>query len=195
MVEAKLGRPRSEATRHAILRAAAGLVDEIGYANITTTAIATRAGAGKQTIYRWWRAKSSVIADAVVEGYLRLPSADVAVTGSLEDDLKAWLHVTVQVMNDAATGPMVRALAAAASDDAAQATALWDHLTGPLHRDLLNRLERGQHAGQLSAAVDSAAIADALLGTVLFRLLAQAPNPARLDGIVDAVLGASRPAG
>lgn len=184
-----MGRPRSEATRHAILQATADLVTEVGYAGVTFHSIAARAGAGKQTIYRWWSSKSGVIADAVIAGYLRIPSVEIADTKSLAADLRAWLATTIDVMNDPAVTPMVRALAAAASDDGDQASALWAHLTGPLHEALILRIQRGQRAGQLSPDVDPRSVADALLGTALFRLLARQPSPARLDGIVDVLLG------
>ncbi|MFU8947857.1 TetR/AcrR family transcriptional regulator [Mycetocola zhadangensis] len=193
MVETRKGRPRSESTRQAILRAAADLVSEVGYADLTITGIATRAGSGKQTIYRWWTAKSGIVADAVVAGYLRVPVVPLRATKSLADDLTSWLAATVDVMNDPAAAPLVRALAAAASDDGQRATALWAHLTGPLHEALSERLTRGQAEGQLSDSADPASITDALIGTVLFRLLARQPTPAPLGGIVSALLGSNAP--
>lgn len=188
-----MGRPRSESTRHAILRATAELVGEVGYAGVTFQAIAARAGAGKQTIYRWWTTKAGVIADAVVSGYLRIPSGEIIETDSLEADLTSWLVTTVDIMNDPATAPTVRALAAAASDDGEQAAALWAHLTGPLYDALVVRLRRGQDAGQLPRTVDPRSVADALMGTVLFQLLARRPAPADPSGIVRVLLGGAAP--
>src|SRR5215472_6636253 len=64
-VRAGPGRRRSEPTRLAILDAAYDLVVRKGYADITTAEIAAAAGAGKQTIYRWWASKAVLVLDAL----------------------------------------------------------------------------------------------------------------------------------
>ena len=59
------GRPRSEATRGAILETAYQLVIARGYPAVTTADIAAAACAGKQTIYRWWPSKPALVLDAL----------------------------------------------------------------------------------------------------------------------------------
>lgn len=58
------GRPRSEASRAAILDAAYRLVAQRGYGAVTAEAIAAAAGAGKQTLYRWWPSKGRIVLEA-----------------------------------------------------------------------------------------------------------------------------------
>ncbi len=58
------GRPRSEASRAALLDAAYWLVLRRGYAGVTAEAIARAAGAGKQTLYRWWPSKGRIVLEA-----------------------------------------------------------------------------------------------------------------------------------
>jgi AcrR family transcriptional regulator len=48
------GRPRSDAARVRILKAAGDLLDEGGLGAVTVEAVAARAGVGKPTIYRSW---------------------------------------------------------------------------------------------------------------------------------------------
>src|ERR1700734_1652807 len=60
------GRPRSEASRAALLDAAYWQVVERGYAAVTADAIAAAAGAGKQTLYRWWPSKGRLVLEAFV---------------------------------------------------------------------------------------------------------------------------------
>ena len=46
----RVGRPRSEKTRLAVLAATAELLDEVGFAGTTIEAVAARAGVSKVTI-------------------------------------------------------------------------------------------------------------------------------------------------
>lgn len=50
-----VGRPRSEASKTAILNATIDLLEETGYTALTVEAIATHASVGKATIYRWFK--------------------------------------------------------------------------------------------------------------------------------------------
>lgn len=54
---------RSAGTQRAILAAAARLVRRLGYNRVTIEAVAAEAGAGKQTIYRWWKTKAALFAE------------------------------------------------------------------------------------------------------------------------------------
>jgi hypothetical protein len=65
----------------------------------------------KQTIYRWWSAKPMVVADAVIEGLLRLPALDLPDTGDLSADRKAWSAASAAKMNDSRFLQVIRALA------------------------------------------------------------------------------------
>jgi AcrR family transcriptional regulator len=73
---------------------------ESGYAALTMDAVASAAGVGKATIYRRWRTKSELVADAVAE--LSEKSIEPPDTGSLEGDLRLLLHWLV----DAVNGPL-----------------------------------------------------------------------------------------
>lgn len=193
MTGTRTGRPRSEATRLAILEAAAALTTELGYDHVTIDAIASRAGAGKQTIYRWWSAKSMVVADAVIEGFLRLPALDLPDTGDLRADLKTWTTASAAAMGDPRFLQVVRALVTAATGPEQDASRLYEHIMRPTYEPLVARLRQGQDAGQLSTAVSAESVADALLGTLLFRALARLPMPETMAGIIDALLAPAAP--
>jgi AcrR family transcriptional regulator len=59
------GRPRNELAAEAIRRAAVDLLRTHAYRQLTIDRIASRAGVGRQTIYRWWHSKADVILEAL----------------------------------------------------------------------------------------------------------------------------------
>ncbi|GGN64180.1 hypothetical protein GCM10011579_033360 [Streptomyces albiflavescens] len=58
------GGPRSASK---ILDAARDVLSAQGYTALTIEAVATAAGVGKSTIYRWWPSKEALVADALAE--------------------------------------------------------------------------------------------------------------------------------
>lgn len=185
------GRPRSEVARRAILTAAREILAEKGYERLTIQEIADRSGAGRQTIYRWWASKALIVADLVLAGELDVPSEAVPDTGSLERDLTSWLEAIAAAMRDPRQASITRALITAASDDPEEARLLYSMTTGPVHQSVVDRIVKGKVAGQLRADVDEIAVADALIGTVLFGALTPGANPAAPAAVVSALVGRS----
>ncbi len=83
------GRPRSIEREQEILRGAITALVEEGYDAITIEGIASRAGAGKATLYRRWRNKAELVADAI-RGHActEVPMPD---TGDVRADLRTYL--------------------------------------------------------------------------------------------------------
>src|SRR5580704_17135087 len=83
------GRRRSDAAREAILDATFRLLSSPASDAVTIDAIASAAGVGRQTIYRWWPTKGAVVADALARhARAVVPERD---TGSFAGDLAAFL--------------------------------------------------------------------------------------------------------
>lgn len=84
-----IGAVRSPEAKAAILKAAAEVLDEVGYRGFTIDAVVKRAGSSKPTIYRWWRNKAGLIMDVYERaGEVALATPD---TGDLQRDLAAYL--------------------------------------------------------------------------------------------------------
>ena len=80
------GRPRSEQSRSAVLRATSELINEVGLRAMTTDEIANRAGVSKATIYKLWPNKYAVAVEAFLSEMAKeSPDPD---TGSAEEDLR-----------------------------------------------------------------------------------------------------------
>ncbi|NRQ38781.1 TetR/AcrR family transcriptional regulator [Nonomuraea sp. NN258] len=86
------GRPRDPDLDARVLRAALELVVEVGYQQTSIDAIARRAGVSRPAVYRRWRAKSDIVAQAL---FGRSAPAEVRVTGDLRRDLRAWVDAVL----------------------------------------------------------------------------------------------------
>ncbi|MGB2571650.1 TetR/AcrR family transcriptional regulator [Micromonospora citrea] len=186
---------RSERSRQAILRATRELVSEVGYAKLSIEAIATRAGVGKQTIYRWWRSKGAVVFDsflALSEGADGMALPD---TGDIEADLKAVLRATVAEFADPAFEAPIRALNLEIAGDPELAAQYREKLAGPVDEAKKERLRSAQRAGQIAADADLDLALELLYAPLYQRwLLRSGPlTAAYADALVDHALRALRP--
>ncbi|WP_348786492.1 helix-turn-helix domain-containing protein [Leifsonia sp. NPDC080035] len=161
------GRPRNERTRADILAAAGELLREQGYDAATISAIAERAGVGRQTVYRRWPSKAALFADAVLGGATGVDGpGGPAKIGSLAE----WIGRFGGALATPDSAALVRALTAAAAADADESEKLYTQLTKPAHAQLADLLE----AAGGSERADAELLADALLGALLFRALTRA---------------------
>jgi hypothetical protein len=87
-VPAKIGRPVDKLRDLVILRAALELVAEQGYDCVTMDAIALRAHAGKATLYRRWKSKPYLIAEAI---RMIMPCEQKVDTERCGDNLRDYL--------------------------------------------------------------------------------------------------------
>ncbi|GGL92597.1 TetR/AcrR family transcriptional regulator [Micromonospora yangpuensis] len=164
---------RSEASRRAVLTAALDLLQEVEYAKISIEGLASRAGVGKQTIYRWWPSKGAVIFDAFLMlsegaegGPVQLPD-----TGDLAADLTEVLRATVTELNEPRYEQPMRALATEIAHDPELAAIYAERLDGPLREAKRQRLRRAQRAGQLAEDLDLDVAVDLIWGPLFQRWL------------------------
>jgi AcrR family transcriptional regulator len=84
------GRPRSEDREREIMAAALEALVAEGYDGMSVEGVAARAGAGKATVYRRWRNKAELVADAIREHACR--DIELPDTGDARADLRAFLR-------------------------------------------------------------------------------------------------------
>ncbi|KIZ18613.1 TetR/AcrR family transcriptional regulator [Streptomyces natalensis] len=188
---------RSERSRRAIFDAALALVGEVGYDKLTIEGIASRAGVGKQTIYRWWPSKAAVLLDAfgaVVDEYDHEGLPD---TGDLAADLKFVLRATADEFNDAAWQAPYRALAAAGVNDEELSRTFVARLMEPSTRVYVDRLRAAQETGEVAPGVDLRIATEMLLSPFSQRWLMRTGELTHdyVDTLVDLVLHGLRPRG
>ena len=88
------GRPRSTRSHQAMLQATLELLAEVGLEATSIEAIAARAGVGKTTIYRRYRCKEELVADAIERVRKEVVIPD---TGHLESDLDILIESAAQI--------------------------------------------------------------------------------------------------
>ena len=187
---------RSARARQAILAATRELLSEVGFARLTIEAIAARAGVGKQTIYRWWPSKGTVVFDALLDGNVD-PEGNSALpdTGEIERDLRTVLRAIVEELSDPQTDHLQRTITAEIQHDPALADELVVRLLRPQMRATADRLRVAQGAGQIGPDVEVDLGVELLFGPLFHRwLLRTAPlDAAYADRIVSHAMAGLRP--
>lgn len=166
---AKVGRKRSEEAKEAIFVAALELLRKNGYGEVTVDDIASRAGVGKQTMYRWWPSKADVVLDALRQhARARIVDPD---SGKLGRDLRAFLEATFLLLEGPRSmGPLMRGLMAEAQLDPAFGARFAEYI-GWRRQALGAILRRAAERGEVRAEVEIEVLVDMLFGAMWYRLL------------------------
>jgi AcrR family transcriptional regulator len=181
------GRPRSEAARSAVLRAALEIVEESGYPALTIEGIARRAAVSKQTVYRWWPSKATIVLEALNEGAAKL--APLPDAGELAEDLRAFLRRSVLGARGR-TARLLVALMAEAQLDQAFARSFQSGFLAQRRAVMVELLTRARARGEIGADVDLELIAELFFGALWYRLLAASGpvNRGFADAMTEALL-------
>ncbi len=186
-VKRKAGRPRSDDTRKAILSAAMEIVEDVGFAKLTIEGVASRAKAGKATIYRWWPNKAAMI----MEGYLDLVQAEVPFpdTGSVREDFRRQMQLSVQIFTSP-KGKLIAMLIGCGQEDPELVEAFRTNFLAARRAEATQILLRGMRSGELRGDIYPEVALDALYGPLLFRLMVgHGPlTPDYVDAVCDAVM-------
>jgi AcrR family transcriptional regulator len=158
---ASIGAVRSPETKAAILKAAAEILDEVGYRGFTIDAVVRRAGSSKPTIYRWWRNKGSLI----MEVYERAGEAALAApdSGSLEGDLTAYLRAIWVWWRSSRSGEALRSFITEAQLDALSIEELRDGFLPRRERPIRRIFDQALARGEICSLPESIDAAVALL--------------------------------
>ncbi|MFG1810054.1 TetR/AcrR family transcriptional regulator C-terminal ligand-binding domain-containing protein [Streptomyces sp. NPDC049040] len=161
-------RPAAE-VRAAVLAAAGTMLLENGLRDITFEKVATRAGASKMTLYKWWPSPGALAFDAYFAATEQTLAFDD--TGDLESDLTGQLHAFVGFLTSREHGPVVAELVGAAQSDPDLAAAFTERYTLPRRALAVARLRSARLVGQIRPDVDLESVVDQLWGACYHRLL------------------------
>ncbi len=182
---------RGPKVRAAVLAATLAELTGTGYAALTVDNVARRAGVHKTTIYRRWKDRESLVADAVTDlAATQVPFPD---TGDIDADLRRLARSFVAFLNS----PTGQAVAAATLSDAGRIP----EITEAKHRFFEDRFQRAQPVvsgavarGELPADTDPAELVRTLVAPIYLRLLVTAEpiDTTTADNAAKVALAAAR---
>lgn len=182
-----IGRPRSPSRNVAIESAAIELLREVGYERLSIEAVAQRAHVSKSTIYRRWRNKAELIADAVHHyAVCKMPSID---TGSLRGDLIEVIKEKVRTMQSE-DGQLFAGLMAATKTDSDLADLLLSSMSDGVSSVHQAIFDRAKVRGEISAIANVETILEITPAVITFRLFMSRQNVDQkfIEHLVDNVL-------
>ncbi|MCF8495318.1 MAG: TetR/AcrR family transcriptional regulator [Alphaproteobacteria bacterium] len=167
------GRPRSEKSKNAILKATNSLLLHKSVQELSIEAIAKKAKVGKTTIYRWWPNKTAVVMDALInqpgmQTPLPTPRNNTeAVIMQLEKLIRLLQskngEVIAQLFSEAQTNPESHKI-------------FENSFLSPLIDAIAFSIDRGKAEGEFGNTFDTKTIVDILCGPIFFRLMAHRPD-------------------
>lgn len=165
-----VGRPRSMASRQAILETALRLTLKDGFASLTVEGISKEARVGKPTVYRWWSSKGAIVLEALMQfagQTLPLPEAP-----SLSMRLETYLQALFKLLNGE-VGTILKSLVGEAQRDPEFARLFRSQFIATRRQPMLTLLRDGIERGDLPPDSNIEVLADLIHGAMLYRLLVQ----------------------
>ena len=180
--------PRIERSRMVILEAAVEELAAEGYGGVTVESVAARAGVGKSTIYRHWRDKLDLIADAL-ETFHEQMVPDLS-DRSAREAVELLIGHVAEVVVDSTFSRCIPALIEGAERDS-RVREFHHRYSVERRQALVDLIARGVNDGEFRAGLDPELATVALLGVLFYRrLMTGEPfDPASAGELVELVLG------
>jgi len=186
------GRPRDARIDGAVLEAAAELLVEVGYADLTVAAIADRAGTSRPAVYRRWPTIAHLVHEAVFRDSVTLEPPRTGVLGA---DVRELVRMTAELLTTPLARVAVPGLIAEASADPTLHARLLERFAAQGWSGFEDYLTSATAAGEVRTGVDPVAIIEMVIGAALVGMLVRGPDGLTEDWVDHAtavVLGGIR---
>jgi AcrR family transcriptional regulator len=182
---------RTAQTRKAVVEATLAEFAEHGYDQTSVESVAVRAGVHKTTVYRRWRTKERLAADAL-EATAEI-AIDIPDTGDLDNDLRILARSVRSLLTSTVGGGTVRALVSGAQSSPEVAQVLRTFWAARLAR-VMPIVDRAVADGRLPAGTDPVELLKYLAAPLFHRVLVTAEPVTEADAerAAAAVLAAAR---
>ena len=151
----------------AILDATFEQLTSVGYQRMTIEAVASMAGVGKATVYRWWPNKARLVVEALSK---RCELPPVTSTGDLRHDVRSLVERAIELMVKTPLGATLPHLAGD-FDDAPEARVELLEWLGPTRASQRALLYEAAGRGDLPHDLDAGLTLDLMAGAIMYRHL------------------------
>ena len=176
------GRPRDARIDAAALDAAAALLLEVGYADLTLAAVASRAGTSRPAVYRRWPTKAHLVHEAVFRGE---DTEGPTASGDLATDVAELVRRTARMLTSPLARLAVPGLVGEAAGDPDLNRRVLERFEGTGWRGLQETVAEAVARGELDDHVDVLHLLELAIGACLAASLIRGPE-ALDDGWVEA---------
>lgn len=167
------GRPRDERIDSAVLEAAADLLAEVGYADLTFAAIAERAGTSRPAVYRRWPSKAHLVHEAAFRDHVISGAPD---TGTFAGDIRELVRRTAELLTTPLARVAVPGLIAEAAHDPVLNQRLLERFATQGWGGLEEYLAAAVVKGDLDAGIDATQLLEMVIGAALAAILVRGPD-------------------
>lgn len=165
---AKKGRPRSEKSKNAILKATNSLLLHKSVQELSIEAIAKKAKVGKTTIYRWWPNKTAVVMDALInQPGMQTP---LPTPKNNTDAIVMQLEKLIRLLQSK-NGETIAQLFSEAQASEESQQIFENSFLGPLTDAIEFSIAEGQKDGEFKKGISTKMAVDILCGPIFFRLM------------------------
>ncbi len=185
-----MGRPRSEATRRAILKTAFRLLKKHGFDAVSNQQIAAEAGVSTATLYRWWKNKEAILFDSYLE-----TTRQLLPRGKRGSPLLRLRNYTIRIAEffNSDNGRAFLGLMLAIQNSPALRTAFYENVFLPRRAEGCAVVEEAIDAGQLPPTADPDFMINLLIGpqilpALMGRRLSKSSAETIFDFVVNAIL-------
>ena len=177
------GRPRSEESRDAVLKAAMELMQEDDLRRASVDRISVRSGVSKATIYKWWPNRTAVAIDAFL--HQMMADAPVPDTGSAAEDFRLTLRAMMRFYASP-LGAIYAQLIGESQFYPTERERIRTHQINVRRAAVRKIWDRGVARGELDPNVDPKVALDLIFGAAMYRRATGhgGLTPAHADAIV-----------
>ena len=167
--DSKKGRPRSEKSRQAILKATNSLLLHKSVQELSIEAIAKKAKVGKTTIYRWWPNKTAVVMDALISQPGM--SAPMQTARNNAEAITFQLEKLIRLLQSK-NGETIAQLFSEAQSSETSHKIFENSFLAPLLDAIEFSIEEGKKGKEFRPGIDTKLAVDMICGPIFFRLMA-----------------------
>ncbi len=161
-------RPRSTQAHQAILKATLELLGEVGYERMSIEGIASRAKVGKTTIYRRYRSKEELVADAIESIREEVVIPD---TGNFGGDIDALIENAARITFNPLGRQAVSMIISSAASNSQFAQIYFTKYLQPRREAFAVVIERAKARNEVRVDLDANFVFDVMSGMMLYGLI------------------------